>query len=45
LNKDEKIEARNYGHSFGSKKVAMGPGFVNMRYMCHCLGRAIMRHL
>ena len=34
-----------HGHSFGSKKVAMGPGFVNLRFMCHCLARAIKRHL
>ena len=27
ISKDEKLEARNYGHSFGSKKVGMGPGF------------------
>ena len=23
----------------------MGPGFVNLRFMCHCLARAIKRHL
>ena len=45
LDKKEKLEARDYGYSFGSKKVAMGPGFINLRFMCHCLARAIMRHL
>lgn len=45
LDKSEKLEAQEYGHSFGSKKVAMGPGFMNLRFMCHCLARAIKRHL
>ena len=42
---DEKKKARDYGHSFGSKKVEMAPGFVNLRFMCHCLAKAIKRHL
>ena len=41
LDKGEKVAARDYGHSFGAKKVAMGPGFMNLRFMCHCLARAI----
>lgn len=45
LDKSEKFSARDYGYSFGSKKVAMGPGFINLRFMCHCLARAIKRHL
>ena len=45
LDKQDKIDARDYGYSFGSKKVAMGPGFINLRFMCHCLARAIKRHL
>ena len=45
LDKVEKAGARDYGFSFGSKKVAMGPGFMNLRFMCHCLARAIKRHL
>lgn len=45
LDKQEKLQAREYGYSFGSKKVAMGPGFINLRFMCHCLARAIKRHL
>ena len=45
LDKNEKFSARDYGYSFGSKKVAMGPGFINLRFMCHCLARAIKRHL
>ena len=39
------MTAKEYGHSFGSKKVAMGPGFINLRFMCHCLARAIKKHL
>lgn len=38
-------EARDYGFSFGSKKVAMAPGFLNLRFMCHCLARALKMHL
>ena len=45
IDQKEKAEARDYGYSFGSKKVAMGPGFINLRFVCHCLARAIMRHL
>lgn len=42
---DEKKKAKDYGHSFGSKKVEMAPGFVNLRFMCHCLAKGIKRHL
>ena len=45
LEKKDKVDARDYGYSFGSKKVAMGPGFMNLRFMCHCLARAIKRHI
>ena len=45
IDKKEKAFAREYGYSFGSKKVAMGPGFMNLRFMCHCLARAIKRHI
>ena len=45
LDKKDKTDARDYGYSFGSKKVAMGPGFMNLRFMCHCLARAIKRHI
>jgi len=45
ISKDEKTKALDYGHSFGSKKVEMGPGFINLRFICHCLGRAIMKHM
>jgi hypothetical protein len=34
-----------YGFSFGSKKVASGPTFFNLRIMCECLGRAMRRHI
>ena len=45
IDKTEKLNAKEYGYSFGSKKVAMGPGFVNLRFLCHCLARAIKRHV
>ena len=45
MEKTEKMTAKEYGYSFGSKKVAMGPGFMNLRFMCHCLARAIKKHL
>jgi len=35
----------NFGHSFDSKKMAMGPAFFNLRLICDCLGRAIRRHI
>lgn len=35
----------DYGYSFGSKKVGMAPGVVNLRYMCHCLAKAVKMHL
>ena len=45
LEKTEMKEARDYGFSFHSKKVSMGPAFLNLRFMCHCLARAIKMHL
>ena len=45
LDSAERHRAKDYGFSFGSKKVAMGPGFINLRFMCHCLARAIKRHI
>ena len=45
LTKDQKAEAVGLGHSYGSKKVAMGPTFFNLRIVCECLGRALRRHL
>ena len=45
IDKTDKLNAKEYGYSFGSKKVAMGPGFVNLRFLCHCLARAIKRHI
>ena len=45
LDKSEKTNAVEYGYSFGSKKVSMGPGFTNLRFMNHCLARAIKRHI
>jgi hypothetical protein len=35
----------DYGYSFGSKKVNMGPAFLNVKVMCQCLARAVMKHL
>lgn len=29
----------------GSKKVAQGPGYVNLRFMCYCLAKAIKKHM
>lgn len=45
LDKQKRIEAINYGFSFNSKKMAQGPAFFNLRIMCDCLGKAIMRHI
>lgn len=30
----DRSEAMNYGYSFGSKKVNMGPAFVDLKVMC-----------
>jgi len=35
----------DYGFSFGSKKVNMGPAFLSLDVMCQCLAKAIMKHL
>ena len=45
IHKDEKKLAVEHGYSFGSKKVAMGPAFFNLRLICDCLGRALRRHM
>jgi hypothetical protein len=45
LSPNQRSEMMNYGLSFNSKKVAMGPSFFNVRIMCDCLGKAIKRHI
>jgi hypothetical protein len=45
MDKKEHFEAVSYGYSFGSKKVNMGPAFLNLNLICQCLAKAIMRHL
>lgn len=39
------MHAVELGYSYGSKKMAMGPTFFNLRIVCECLGRALRRHL
>jgi len=41
----ERFDAVSHGYSFGSKKVNMGPAFLDLKVVCQCLARAIMRHL
>lgn len=45
LEECEKQALKNFGYSFNSKKMAMGPAFFNLRLICDCLGRALRRHL
>lgn len=45
MEQKERFEAASYGYSFGSKKVNMGPAFLNLKVMCQCLAKAIMKHL
>ena len=45
IDKYLKNKAINYGYSFNSKKVAMGPTYFNIRIICECLGRAIRKHI
>jgi hypothetical protein len=45
IEKGEKHVAVDYGYSFGSKKVNMGPAFLNLRVMCECLARALSKHM
>ena len=45
LSKEHQREAMNYGYSFNSKRVAQAPTFFNLRIMCHCLGKAMKRHI
>jgi len=45
LSREKKTDAMDYGFSFDSKKIAMGPGFFNLRIICDCLGKAIRRHI
>jgi len=45
LSKEHQREAVNYGYSFNSKRVAQAPTFFNLRIMCHCLGKAMKRHI
>ena len=45
MSPDRKKQAKLYGYSFNSKKVAQGPTFFNLRLMCQYLGIAIKRHI
>lgn len=45
LSKEEVKEAKEFGYSFDSKKVAQGPTFFNLRVMCECYGKAVMKHI
>ena len=45
INEGDKKDAIDYGFSFGAKKVGMAPSVVNLRFMCHCLGKAVKMHL
>jgi hypothetical protein len=45
LSPDQRNEAMDYGFSFNSKKMAMGPAFFNVRIICDCLGKALRRHI
>lgn len=45
LDKDEMDQVKKFGHSFGSKLVAQGPTFFNIRTMCECFGRALAKHI
>ncbi len=45
IDPSEVKEAKDYGFSFGAKKVGMAPSLVNLRFMCHCLAKAIKMHL
>lgn len=45
MEKYEQQREFNLGHSFDSKKMAMGPAFFNLRLICDCLGRALRRHI
>ena len=41
----EALEAKEFGHSFGAKKIGMVPSLVNLRFMCRSLAKAIQMHL
>ena len=45
LDKEEMEQVKKFGHSFGSKLVAQGPTFFNIRTMCECFGRALSKHI
>ena len=45
LEKEERDKIKKHGYSFNSKLVAQGPHFFNLRIMCQCFGRAVMKHV
>ena len=45
IGKEQKAEQLHHGHSFNSKRMAMGPAFFNIRIICDCVGRALRRHM
>ena len=45
LEAGEKDQAMNLGHSLDAKKVTSALGYLDLKQICYCLARAIMRHI
>ena len=45
LEKHEKAEALNLGHSLDAKKVTSALGYLDLKQICFCLANALMRHI
>lgn len=45
LDKNEKAEAMNLGHSLDAKKVTSALGYLDLKQICFCLANALMRHI
>lgn len=45
LEKEEKEQAWNLGHSLDSKKVTSALGYLDLKQICYCLAQALNKHI
>lgn len=45
LSKEEKLEAKEYGYSFDSKKVKDAIGLLDIDILCQCIAHAMLKHI
>lgn len=45
IDKEERDQAWNAGHSMDAKKVTSALGYLDLKQICYCLAQALMKHI